>query len=182
MIFEVSHQIGLIPILGMMVMGRKLPRVYWLVALGLFVSWFGDSAQHFIGGSWGAWYLFLPIQLWIIWVALTDSHKALAALTLVVLALISWNLSHPGPDQLMTAIGSVAILCVVRGPLVWPLSIYFGAGTVARFYMVSQVGADIFPAWCMYQICRALGILFFIGIIAPPMVHRREGRQCGQNT
>ena len=66
MIFEIAHQIGLIPILGMLVLGRKLPRVYWLVALGLFVSWFADSAMHYIGGTWGAWYLFLPLQVWLI--------------------------------------------------------------------------------------------------------------------
>lgn len=179
MVFEIAHQFGFIPILGMMVMGRKLERVYWLVALGLFVSWFGDSAQHFIGGTWGAWYVFLPLQLWIIWVALTDSHKVFAAMVLFVLAVASWNMSYPGPDQLMTAIGSIAILMVVRGPLVWPLSIYFGAGTVAYLFMTSQVGADLLPAWYTYQICRTLGILFFIGIIAPPLVHRRKGEQCG---
>ena len=179
MVFEVAHQIGLIPILGMMAMGRKLPRLYWLIALGFFVSWFADSVIHFSGGSPGAWYLFLPVQIWLIWIALTDSHRILAAVVLIVLTMISWNLTHPGPEQLVTIVGSIAILCVVRGPLVWPLGLYFGAGTVARLFMVSQVGSDIFPAWCAYQGSRALGVILFIGIIAPPLIHRREGRQCG---
>lgn len=181
MIFEVAHQIGLIPILGMLIVGRQLPRVYWLVALGFFVSWFADSAMHFIGGTWGAWYLFLPVQIWLILAAFTDTalSQVYVALALICLTVASWNLSHPGPEQLVTIVGSIAILYVVRGPLVWPLSIYFGAGTVARLFMVSQVGGDILPGWYAYQTCRAVGIIFFIGIIAPPLIHRREGKQCG---
>lgn len=179
MVFEVAHQIGLLPILAMMAMGRKLPRAYWLVALALFVSWFADSATHFIGGAWGAWYFFLPVQLWLVLAAFTDGRRALWALALLGLTCLSWVWHSPGPDQLVTVIGSVAILYVVRGPLLWPLSVYFGAGTVAYLVMTSQTGADILPAWYAYQACRALGIIFFIGIIAPPLVLRREGRQCG---
>lgn len=179
--FEVAHQIGLLPILGMMAFGRNLPRVYWLVALGLFVSWFADSATHFIGGTWGAWYFFLPVQVWLVLAAFTDTARGQVylALALVALTVASWNLNHPGPDQLVTTVGSIAIFFVARGPLYWSLSIYFGAGTVAYLFMTSQVGSDILPAWYAYQICRALGILVFIGIIAPPLIHRREGKQCG---
>jgi hypothetical protein len=176
---EVAHQIGLIPILGMMLMGRKLPRVYWLVALGLSVSWFADSAQHFIGGTWGAWYVFLPLQVWLVLIAFRSDLVIPAALVLIGLTMLSWGWSHPGPDQLVTVVGSVAVFFVARGSLYWPLSIYFGAGTVAYLFMTSQVGGDILPAWYVYQSCRALGILIFIGIIAPPVIHRRKGEQCG---
>ncbi len=179
MIFELAHQIGLLPILGMLIVGRQLPRAYWLVALAIFVSWFADSVTHFSGGTWEAWYLFLPIQIWLILVAFKESHRIALGLALLILTVVSWNLTHPGPEQLVTILGSIAILSVVRAPFIWPLGVYFGAGTVARLFMVSQVGADIFPAWCVYQACRALGIILFIWIIAPPLVHRREGRQCG---
>lgn len=180
MIFEVAHQIGLLPILGMLAVGRRLSRMYWLVALGLFISWFADSAMHFIGGTWGAWYFFLPLQIWLILVAFIESHRVSAGLALVILAVVSWNLTYPAPEQLVSIVGSVAILSVIRGPLAWPLGIYFLAGTAARLVMVSQFEADIFPAWCAYQACRALAIVFFIGIIAaPPLVRRREGKQCG---
>ena len=165
----------------MVAFGRKLPRVYWLVSLGLFVSWFADSATHFIGGTWGAWYFFLPLQLWLIVIAFMDKLRpqVVVALSLVALTIGSWHLSYPGPDEIVTAAGSAAILFVARGPLCWPLGIYFGAGTVAYLFMTSQVGGDILPAWYGYQICRVLGVLLFIGIITPPMIHRREGRQCG---
>lgn len=180
MVFEVAHQVGLIPILGMMAFGRKLPRIYWLVALGFFVSWFADSATHFSGGTWGVWYLFLPLQVWLVWIAFVERaiFQVAAALVLIVLAVTSWGLTHPGPEQLVTIVGSIAILVVVRGPLLWPLGVYFGAGTVARFFMVSQAGGDILPGWYAYQICRTLGIILFIGIIAPPLI-RREGLRCG---
>ena len=179
MVFEIAHQLGLLPILGMIAFGRKLPRVYWLVSLGLFVSWFADSAQHFIGGTWSAWYFFLPLQLWLIVIAFRKDLAVSAALVLIGLTMLSWGLRYPGPDQIVTGAGSVAIFFVARGRLCWPLSIYFGAGTVAYLFMTSQVGGDILPAWYVYQVCRALAIIFFIGIIAPPLMHRREGRQCG---
>ena len=179
MVFEVAHQRGLLPIVGMLVMGRKLSRTYWLVACGLGVSWFADSVMHFTGGGWGAWYLFLPMQIWLVLAAFNPGRLTLWALALLVLASVSWALRGPGPDQIVTAVGSVAILYVARGRMVWPLYIYFGAGTVAYLFMTTQVAGNILPAWCAYQACRALGIIFFIGIIPPPLMHRREGRQCG---
>jgi hypothetical protein len=180
-IFEVAHQIGVIPVLGMLIFGRKLPRVYWLVALAFFVSWFADSAMHFIGGTWEAWYFFLPVQVWLMVVAFTDNavHWLMGAVALLLLLVASWTWHAPAPDQLVTVIGSVAILYMAGGRLAWPLYVYFGAGTAAYLVMVSQVGSNFMPWWYCYQGCRALSYILFIGIIAPPVIHRHRGKQCG---
>ncbi len=179
MVFELAHQIGLVPILAMLVMGRKLPGMYWLVAVAFSVSWFADSLAHFSGGNWVAWHLLLPVQIWLVLLAFIDDRRAFAALALFMLAVLSWAWHGPGPDQLVITTGSIAILLVARGALAWPLYVYFGGGTVAYLVMTSGVGGAMLPAWYCYQSCRLLSFIFFIGIIAPPLIHRRKGEQCG---
>jgi len=103
-IFEVAHQMGLIPIIFLMAFGRRSPRAFWLVGLALMVSWFGDSAMHFIGGGWVASYFWLPVQMWLVLLAFIRSptNRIASGLALLVLGPVSMFLSWPGPDQLIT--------------------------------------------------------------------------------
>lgn len=178
MIFEIAHQIGLIPILIMMVAGRKLPRAYWLVAVAFFISWLGDSAMHFSGGTWQIWYIGIPLQVWIVLAAFTRdrANLLLAAVALMMMVPSSWMLSAPGPDMLVTAAGSIAILLLAHGWLKVPVYLYFGAGTVAYLVMASMAsgsGTDFMPAWYCYQGCRAISMLAFATVIIAPLLIRK---------
>ena len=165
----------------MMAIGRRLPYGYWLVALAFFVSWFADSVMYFTGGEWQATYFWLPVQLWLVLLALIRApvHRLLSAIALLLLASVSLALSWPGPDYLITVAGSVAILYLARGWLAFPLYIYFGAGTVAYLIMVPHAGsASILTPWLWYQGCRLFAFIAFIGIIAPLLIrqHKKRGR------
>ena len=175
MIFEAAHQIGLIPIVGMMLVGHRLPRAYWYLALGFFVSWFADSATHFLGGSWYVDYYWVPLQCWLVLLAfITDPAGRLASLvSLIFLSAIAHELHGAGPDLLLRFGGSIAILWFARGRLAPPLYIYFGLGTLAYLVMILHYD-NIFPAWVVYQGCRLAAYVAFLWIIAPPLIRQKR--------
>lgn len=178
--FEVAHQIGLIPFLSMLGVGRKLPAPFWWVALALAVSWFADSASFYMDGTWAIDYFWLPLQFWMVACAFTAGlHRALWGLGLIVTAALSWDLSGPGPDFLITLVGSVSVLYLARGALALPIFLYFGLGTLAYFVMAFTPGPDATTAWYFYQGCRLVAFLAFIGIIAPQVIRNRGPANVG---
>ena len=132
--------------------------------------------MHFIGGTWNHSYFFLPIQVYLILLAFVRStaNRLFLAGALVLMVPASMALSWPGPDYLITIMGSLAILSVARGRLAIPLHLYFGYGTVAYVWLASEVagGTDILPAWYTYQACRALAFVLFVAVIVAPPLSR----------
>lgn len=174
--FTVAHHASLLPVLFLLAFGRDLPARYWLVAIGWFISWFADSIGDFIGGAWWGWYLLLPVQVWFMLAAFVGpSERVFYAVALALLVPVSIISDAPGPEILITFIGSIAILWVARGPLAIPLYIYFGLGTIAYASMIIafQGGGDYLSPWRLYRDCRLLAFLTFIAITAPTLIRQR---------
>lgn len=169
MIFEIAHQIGLVPVVALVLWGRQLPAKWWLFGLALGVSWVADSAQAYAGGVWGTWYVFLPVQLALAFAAYTDSaaERVAGAAFVGVLAASSAWLTYPGLDWLGTAVGSVLILfyALERGPLWVPGFVYFGLGTLAYLGIALRDDANFMPWWYAYQACRLVAIVWFCSLV-----------------
>ena len=167
MIFEIAHQMALAPIIGMMVVGRKLPRAYWLVALAYLMSWFGDSLAWMLDGSWQGTYLWLPLQLWLVFLAFMKmpTNRVFSLGAVILLALISWTVSGAGPDVLLTIAGSVVVLFILEGRIAPSLYVYFGLGTLAYLWMTWSMGEQFLVAWYSYQACRLLAYSIFLAAI-----------------
>lgn len=165
--YEVAHQVGLIPIVAMLILGRGLPVSYWTLAFAFAMSWLGDSIARGFGGSWVAVYWWLPAQFALVLLALLPPTKLrLWMLALLAAALASAVVSWPRPDWLLTLVGSAFVLWHARGDCAVPLWIYFGAGTVAYMGMIVTLGTDRFmPAWYAYQACRLVAACSFVGIV-----------------
>jgi hypothetical protein len=166
MVFELAHQLGLVPLIAMLLIGRGLPRAYWLVALAFAVSWVADSIAAMTGGRWDAMYFWLPAQFALVFAAVAPTGWLLLwlwALALVMSA--SLFMSAPDPDWFVTLAGSMAVLMLARGPLALPLAAYFGAGTLGYFWMLATLESGVMPAWYAYQACRLIACSVFIGVV-----------------
>ena len=184
MVFEVAHQAGLVPLVAMVLLGRRLSMEWWLLALAWSVSWVADSVTHFAGGAWFVSHLWLWLQfVYVLAVFMAPSiHRAMAMSAVVLMAMSSAQLSAPGPDWLLTSGGSALILTAAwraegRGAaLALPAFVYFGLGSIAYLWMVSRMGSPEFsPAWQTYQACRLLAFLLFVVIVI-----RERGRGSGE--
>jgi hypothetical protein len=183
LIYEAAHQIGALPIVWVFLFRRKATPAMWFLALAFFVSWFADSAAHFIGGSWAGRFVWLPLQLWLASLAFTKERgrRILYAFGLVFLAFASASISWPGPDIFLTLLGSIGLLWIARGKLALPVYIYFGAGSLAYLMMVNNIGADFLRFWYLYQGCRLVAFAVFIGITAPPLISKQGLTDHGRN-
>lgn len=161
---EVAHHIALIPVLAVLKV-RQVPPAYRWVAFAFAVSWVADSAIYFGDGTWMLDYWWVPVQMGLALMAFVRSWRWLWALVLVSMA--SWLFLGP-PDWALRVIGSVVVLAYARGPLRWPLWIYFGAGTLAYVAMVATLSMSVGYA---YHAVRLLGYLAFVAVV---LHYRRE--------
>lgn len=169
MIAEIAHQMALVPILAMMLIGlsgKSLSRTYWLLALAFSVSWFGDSLSYASGGAWYWTYLWMPLQLWLICLAfMRDPLNRVSSLgALIFLAALSWAVSGPGPDILLTVAGSIWIILLAEGRMAPAIHIYFGLGTVAYLSMVVAPDSHVLLAWYVHQVSRMIAYAIFLGV------------------
>jgi hypothetical protein len=174
---ESLHLSSLVPAVLLLSWGRGLPRAWWLVGIAFAVSYVGDSVAYALGSTWGAVYAWLPIQFALVLMAVKPDLLLLWALMLTAMA--SWLVSAPGPDWLLTLVGSLLVLFHARGRIAVPLWIYFGAGSIAYSGMLATM-SDVLPAWYLYQGCRltAFGAFVF-------MLHREasdDGRVRDRST
>ena len=167
MIYEIAHQLGLVPLLALIVWGRKAPAAWWLFAGALSVSWFGDSAQHYLFGGWAAQYVWVPAQFALIFGGfLTGFGLVLALWAVAAFGVFSAVVSSPGPEWILTFAGSIGLLAVVRGPLTVPTFLYFGVGSLLYLGMVAGLReADFMAWWYGYQACRLAAVLAFLWLI-----------------
>jgi hypothetical protein len=180
---EFAHQIGYLPLLWVVfvvvvlarwVSLKKILPAALLVAAGLFVSYPWDSVVKAlpIEDQYKPSYFFFPVQVWLVWVAFVRPalERLFFAGLLILLVPVSMTLSWPGPDYLLTLVGSAAILSVARGWLALPLWAYFFLGTLAYFGFA--FGPNFSAALNAYQACRLTAFVLYIGIITPPVIRR----------
>ncbi len=152
---------ALVPAIALIVKGpTKLPSSYLLLSLAFAVSWVADSVAWALGGSWGALYIAVPIQIGLVLMAVTD-RRMLALGVLGVLAVASM-LTFPGPEILVTVVGSTALLVLVRGEMFWPVYLYFGLGTILYMMMVT---GEFTQYWYGYQASRLGAFAVFVALV-----------------
>lgn len=177
---EASHQAGLIPLAGLfclLVSGRRPNLFHWWLAFGFAISWPADSETFFKDGSWEVWYYFVPFQMWVIASAFMKSNgdRLISFFAFPALGVVSWGLTAPGLEQLVTISGSVLILMLARksGLIFWPFFIYFGAGTMAYVFMANSAPHEMTAPMYVFQSCRLCAYIAFIAITAPPLARKR---------
>jgi hypothetical protein len=170
---EPLHLSSLVPAVFLLSWGRGVPRAWWLVGIAFGVSYVADSVIGATIHSWSGDYWWLPIQFALVLMAVKPDLLLLWALMLTAMA--SWLMSAPGPDWLLTLVGSLLVLFYARGRIAVPLWLYFGAGSIAYSGMLATM-SDVLPAWYLYQGCRltAFGAFVF-------MLHREAGNGRGSD-
>ena len=180
--FDVAHQIGLVPLAGVLLWSailhmvgstRVVPKPAIILAFAFAVSYPADTAHRMIGGTFEHWFFFLPVQLWLIFIVFAKSplNRIFSAVAVVMLTSISMAWSWPGPDLLVTVVGSIVVVVVVGMAKSWmivPVYISFGAGSIAYVRMaLNEIGTESFLFfWEMYQWCRAASAVAFVAIIS----------------
>lgn len=165
--FEVAHQIGLLPLLGC-VLARSRERAHWWLAAALSVSWLADTVAHWYD-PWLMGLVYSVLQVAIVGLVFLDRDDALRLLGVLTLSglVAAWWQGN------MTLLITVAWLSVVG--IVWDrpqlgllrdsLVVYFGFGLVA---WLAFVAAPAYPSWFMYQFTRLAGLVLFCGAVWKP--------------
>ena len=166
---EALHYGALLPALGLWPLRRRLPDGAGLVACAFAVSWLGDMWALVAGGAWYGSYLWLPVQLGLALYVVAD-WDALGPLLAILALLAAYDIgTASGPDVVITAVGSAAIVTIAirtAHPLAVPLVLYFGLGSALYLVMVSQAPGGTFLAWWWaYQSARVLAWAAFLGIL-----------------
>ncbi len=162
---EALHLAALVPALALLLRGpTKLPSAYLLLALAFAVSWAGDSLGWFLGGSWAAaMYVWVPVQVGLVLLALVDEWDRSKMLALVVFAaVVSAFISYPDPEVLVVTLGSTAIVLHAKGDMRAPLYLYFGVGTLLYLMMVS---GEFMAYWYGYQTARLGAFVIFAALV-----------------
>ena len=162
---ELTHQVGLVPGAAVILRGpKRIPGSYLLLALAFACSWVGDSAARMAGGSWAAFYWWVPAQMVLALFAVeTDRRRWMAIPILVGLIPLSVLLTYPGPEVLIMVLGSGCLILVAREPFWWSIFLYFGVGSAIYIQMV--MGSEFLTFWYGYQAARAGGILIFVALV-----------------
>ncbi|KKM08187.1 hypothetical protein LCGC14_1726370 [marine sediment metagenome] len=161
---EPLHMAALVPALALVVRGPSaLASSYLLVALAFGVSWVGDSVAWALGGSWAALYMWVPVQVGLVLLALVDGWDRPKLLALVLCAAaLSAAVSYPDPEVLVITMGSTAIVLLAKGDLRAPLYLYFGVGTLLYLMMVS---GEFMTYWYGYQASRVGAFVVFAALV-----------------
>lgn len=162
---EALHLAALVPALALLLRGpTKLPTAYLFLALAFAVSWAGDSLGWFLGESWAvAMYVWVPVQVGLVLLALVDKRDRSKMLALVLCAaMVSAAVSYPDPEVLVITLGSTAIVLLAKGNLRAPLYLYFGVGTLLYLMMVS---GEFMTYWYGYQAARLGAFVVFAALV-----------------
>lgn len=182
MIFEIVHQMALLPFLWLAWLhfrGERRDVAWWWLAGAFFVSWLADTAAH-----WMAPFLVSPVylvsQASIIGFVFLSRRKALTLIVVLVavgIAAILWR-GVDSPDVLFHTVAWLSVVGIVYplrqlGRLRYSLLIYYGAGWLC------WLGYAINPGWFSwsgYQLTRLLGIAMFCWAASSPLPHLKLSR------
>jgi hypothetical protein len=167
MIFELAHQLALVPLLFLLVLrmrGQRRDVAWWWLAGAFFVSWLADSAAHVVD-PWLMSLVYPVSQAAIVGAVLLERDDAVVfviALVTIGVGAVLWR-GVGTPDVLVHTVAwaSVALIVFDRdalGRLRTALLVAFGLGLLA------WLGYTIRPGWTLwlcYQGVRALGIALF---------------------
>lgn len=175
MIFEVAHQMGLLPLIWLAFLhwrGRDPGLAWWWLAGAFAVSWLADTAAH-----WMAPLLVSPVYLvsqasvvGFVFLVRRDAITLVVALVVVGLGAVFWR-GVEAPDVLFHTVAWLSIIGIVYplrqlGRLRTSLLVYFGLGLLA--WMLYAVSPGWF-FWLAYQSTRLIGILLFCWAATSPL-------------
>lgn len=168
---ELLHESSLVPLASVLLTRRWINGAAGLLAIGFAMSWLGDSVAHFAGGAFWPSYFWLPLQFAFALAAFPPGELVLVwwLITLAafgLLAGISYRISGPGPDALVTVAGSAAAIWMATGWLRVPVVLYFGLGTVCYLLMILYLREPTFMlTWSVYQAIRLASYAAFVGLL-----------------
>ena len=157
---EALHLAAVAPAAALIVRPRE---GFVLLAMAFAASWVGDWLNQLMGGSFEAFYLWVPLQIGLAFLAVEEDYRrrVFALMALLVLAPLSVIMSYPAPEVLVMAIGSAAVVWIVKGDLRWPVYLYFGAGSFLHIAMAGGAMEYIHA----YQISRLGAFAVFIALV-----------------
>lgn len=175
MIFEIAHQIGLIPLLWLAFLtfrGKAVGIEWWWLAGVFAVSWLADTAAHW-GNSWAVGLLYPVSQAAIVGLVFLSRRDALYLIIALggVGLLDVFGFGFEIPDILVRTVAWLSITGIVwRLPqlerLRTSLLVTFGAGWLC--WMGYAINPGWF-SWSGYQFTRLLGILLFCWAATSPL-------------
>ena len=164
MIFEVMHQLGLLPLAmlaALQLAGRRYDPVYWWLGIAFGVSWLADTAAHWISPPLVSVVYPVSQASIVVAVLLPRAHAAfvLAIVVLVAIGVVVFR-GVDSPEALIRATAWGAIIAALLpastlGFLRTILLFYYGLGLLA---WLGYVAAPGWVAWGIYQGTRVLGI------------------------
>ncbi len=166
MIFEIAHQIALLPVLalGWAILKNRIPRKeYALLTSAFFMSWVGDSLSTNPEQSVNWLYFWAPAQIIFAFASIIEKwnlrrvsiNTAVCTFTLLLTQL------NPETGVYLWTIGSIGLLALGRRSAVRiPLFIYFGLGTVMYLLMINSIPSpQVMNLWILYQSCRLAALV-----------------------
>lgn len=157
LIYEVAHHAALLPLLACVWTERTRPED-WLIAAGFAVSWLADSAAVMLDGSWIVTKVYPTAQLGLFALALGSWRTPL-----LLVPLAGVGLALPGPDQIVTATGSVMVLWLIGSVQRAALFAYVGIGSASYLLLTTELDSQWFmPLWHAYQLTRVTAFALFV--------------------
>lgn len=162
---EIAHWMALLPLACLSVVGRRCDSAYWWIAGGFAVSWFADTAAHWVN-PWAVTLVYPITQTTVIAAALLSRQATIKVLCgLCALAGLSIVLRGIyGPDVLLYAAASVPLVWIAWTEKALParlrasLLVYFGVGLLTWLIHVQWL---VVETWWPYQGSRLAGLLLF---------------------
>lgn len=177
MIFELAHEIGLIPLLWLTWLhfrGKDLDVAWWWIAGAFFVSWLADTAAHFVN-PWLASPVYLVSQSALVGAVFLnryDAIKLVIVLAVVGTAAVLWQGVH-GPDVLLHTVAWLSVVGIIY-PLRQLTRLRTALLVAFGFGWLTWMGYAIWPgwtSWSVYQLTRLAGILLFCWAATSPHPH-----------
>lgn len=157
---NVTHFAALLPA-AVVALGRDRSATYVLVAAAFAVSFLADLGVLLTGHSWSVLAIYPVLQFGLFAVAFGGAGLAIL---LCVVALLQ-AIGMPGPDMLVTGIGSIGVLYLatphrLHASMLW----YCGVASVCWLLMVPvRSNPDAFMlAWWPYQAARLIAFGLFV--------------------
>lgn len=157
---EVAHFAPLAPLAWLFVQ-RSLNRTYVLVALAFATSAGVETVQWMIGGSLALTPYFPILQFGL----LAAAFGGWGLVVLLPWVAVLQQLGMPGPDMMVTAVGSLGVLYLVgdhplRASMLW----FCGVALVFTLPMVASVGdpETFMVFWWPYQLARLTAFGLFV--------------------
>ena len=176
---EWAHLLGLVPLLWLVLSGRRHPAAWWWLAAAYGISFLADSAAHWLNPDivGNLYPLSQAAIIGLVLLPRQDAAHFLGLLMVTSVVALGWQ-GPTGRDVLLRTVawgGVVGMAWITTGPGRSALLVSFGLGLLAWWCYAVDPG---WATWSEYQALRVVGTVMFCWAAsqtAPRLAPREAG-------